>query len=143
MSYRNPTPTVDVIIETGLGIVLIRRKNPPLGWALPGGFVDEGETVETAAAREAKEETGLDVQLRALLHVYSDPSRDPRQHTLSVTFVASADRAPMAGDDAAEAAVFDLDDLPTEIAFDHREIIEDYRHFLATGARPLELDQRR
>lgn len=137
MTYRNPTPTVDVIIETGGGIVLVERRNPPHGWALPGGFVDEGETVEAAAVREAKEETGLDVTLRALLHVYSEPERDPRQRTLSVTFVGRADGVPVAGDDAARAQIFPLAALPEPLAFDHARILEDYRHFVTTGARPL------
>jgi 8-oxo-dGTP diphosphatase len=87
MTYRNPTPTVDIIIELGdhpgRPIILIERRNEPLGWAIPGGFVDYGESVETAAIREAKEEIGLDVELLEQFHVYSDPNRDPRQHTLS------------------------------------------------------------
>ncbi len=135
--YRNPTPTVDVIIETDAGIVLIERSNAPLGWALPGGFVDEGERVEDAARREAMEETQLDVTLRALLYVYSDPGRDPRQHTMSTVFVARAAGTPSAGDDARAVAVFPLADLP-ELAFDHRQILDDYARWLATGKRPLE-----
>jgi ADP-ribose pyrophosphatase YjhB (NUDIX family) len=123
---RNPIPTVDIIIEVEGGIVLIERKNPPHGWAIPGGFVDYGETVESAAVREAKEETGLDVQLTALLGVYSDPSRDPRHHTISTVFVASAAGQPVADDDAADAGVFTEDTLPEEIAFDHREILKEY-----------------
>ena len=123
---RNPFPTVDIIIEVEGGIVLIERKNPPHGWAIPGGFVDYGETVETAAVREAKEETGLDVRLTGLLGVYSDPSRDPRHHTISTVFVASATGRPVADDDAADAGVFTEDTLPDDIAFDHREILADY-----------------
>ena len=137
MDYRNPTPTVDVIIELPEGIVLIKRKHPPHGWALPGGFVDEGEKVEDAAVREAMEETGLHARLRALLHVYSDPSRDPRKHTLSVTFIASATGAPVASDDAADVGIFSLDELPP-LAFDHAQILSDYTAFLRTGRRPLE-----
>ena len=133
MAYRNPTPTVDIIIERGDQIVMIRRRNPPYGWALPGGFVDYGECVEHAAEREAKEETGLDVCLTALLGVYSDPSRDPRQHTQSTAFVAVADGEPCGDDDAAEARYFSLDSLPDEIAFDHRDIIEDFIQFRKTG----------
>ena len=118
---------MDTVIRLdGGGVVLIKRKNPPSGWALPGGFVDYGETVEHAAVREAKEETGLEVELVRLLGVYSDPTRDSRQHTISTVFVARASGTPMGGDDAAEAAVFNENDLPAEIAFDHRKILEDY-----------------
>ncbi len=124
--YRNPVPTVDIIIEYMGGIVLIRRKNPPEGWALPGGFVDYGETLEEAAVREAKEETGLDVRLIRQFHSYSDPSRDPRQHTISTVFVAAASGKAAAGDDAGEIGIFGRPDLPDELAFDHREILEDY-----------------
>ncbi len=139
MTYRNPVPTVDLIIELSGGIVLIKRANPPHGWALPGGFVDEGETVEQAARREALEETGLEVRLSALLHVYSDPARDPRKHTMSTVFVATAEGPPVAGDDAAEAEVFALQALPSPLAFDHAQIIEDYVRFKETGKRPLSL----
>jgi len=124
--HKNPFPTVDIIIEVEGGIVLIERKNPPHGWAIPGGFVDYGETVEAAAVREAKEETGLVVRLTGLLGVYSDPTRDPRSHTISTVFVASAAGRPVADDDAADAGVFTEDTLPGDIAFDHREILEDY-----------------
>jgi 8-oxo-dGTP diphosphatase len=126
-TYRNPVPTVDIIIELGEGrIVLIERANPPHGWALPGGFVDYGESLETAAVREAKEETGLDVTLLRQLHTYSDPSRDPRQHTVSTVFVARAEGMPEAGDDAARAIVVTRESLPSPIAFDHASILEDY-----------------
>jgi 8-oxo-dGTP diphosphatase len=108
------------------GIVLIRRKNPPHGWALPGGFVDYGETLEEAAAREAKEETGLEVRLVRQFHSYSDPHRDPRQHTISTVFVAEASGDASAGDDAAEVGVFSTQSLPEPLAFDHGRIIEDY-----------------
>ena len=124
--YRNPFPTVDIIIEVVDGIVLIKRRNPPPGWAIPGGFVDYGESVESAAIREAKEETGLDVRLIRLLGVYSDPGRDPRSHTISTVFVATASGRPVADDDAAEAGVFTEDTLPKDMAFDHRAILEDY-----------------
>jgi ADP-ribose pyrophosphatase YjhB (NUDIX family) len=124
--YRNPFPTVDVIIETEGGIVLIHRKNPPLGWALPGGFVDYGESLETAARREAKEETSLDVELRYQLGAYSDPSRDPRHHTISIVFVASATGSPHAHDDARDAGIFHRNSLPTPLAFDHARILQDY-----------------
>ncbi len=125
--YRNPFPTVDVIIEVGEKIVLIRRKNPPLGWALPGGFVDYGESVEEAAVREAREETGLEVELVCLLGVYSDPDRDPRFHTLTTVFVARAEGEPRGADDAAQAALFSPDEIPfSELVFDHSQIIADY-----------------
>ena len=133
---RNPFPTVDIIIELQGGIVLVRRKNPPLGWALPGGFVDYGESLESAARREAREETGLDVVLTKLLGVYSDPGRDPRFHTSSTVYVASASGTPLGGDDAAEARVFDPQDLPEPVAFDHAGIIEDYLEMLRTGKPP-------
>jgi len=124
--YLTPSPTVDVIIETCGGIVLIKRKNPPYGWAIPGGFVDYGESVEHAALREAKEETGLDVSLNKLLGVYSDPARDPRFHTISTVFTATAEGMPVGLDDAAEAGVFQLDSLPETLAFDHARILADY-----------------
>ncbi|MFT5587151.1 MAG: 8-oxo-dGTP diphosphatase [Cognaticolwellia sp.] len=135
MEYRNPTPTVDLIIAQGPGVVLIRRRNPPLGWALPGGFVDEGETVEAAATREALEETGLKVTLQELLYVYSDPKRDSRQHNLSVVFTATATGTPQGADDADEAKVFALNALP-DLLFDHARILADYQHYLDTGERP-------
>jgi len=132
-----PRPTVDVIIEIGGGIVLVRRKNPPPGWALPGGFVDGGESVATAARREAREETGLDVELVELLGVYSDPSRDPRGfYTISTVFIGRADGEPKGGDDAAEARIFPAEALPPDIAFDHPVILGDYRRFRAGRGRP-------
>ena len=125
--YRNPVPTVDIIIELEGGrIVLIKRKNHPHGWALPGGFVDYGETVEQAAAREAFEETSLVVTELRQFKVYSEPDRDPRQHTLSVVFTARGNGIPMAADDAAEVGVFTKGNLPTPIAFDHEKILADY-----------------
>lgn len=125
--YRNPAPTVDVIIELdGSGIVLIRRKTPPYGWALPGGFVDYGESLEEAAVREAKEETSLDVTLLDQFHTYSDPKRDPRRHTITTVYMARAKGTPKAADDAAAIGIFRKDDLPEEMAFDHREILRDY-----------------
>jgi 8-oxo-dGTP diphosphatase len=134
---RGPRPTVDVVIETGGGIVLVRRRNPPPGWALPGGFVDPGETVATAARREAKEETDLDVELLELLGVYSDPHRDPRGiYTVSTVFIGRASGQPRGGDDAAEARVFPADALPPDIAFDHPTIIDDYRRYRAGKGRP-------
>src|SRR5690554_3548431 len=135
-AYKNPTPTVDIIIEIDGRIVLISRKNEPLGWALPGGFVDEGETVEHAAWREAREETGLEVVLTEHFYTYSDPRRDPRQHTMSTVFIATANGAPEAYDDAADAQLFELDALPTDIAFDHARILAHYRAYLQNGERP-------
>ncbi|MEN8188402.1 MAG: NUDIX hydrolase [Thermodesulfobacteriota bacterium] len=123
--YQNPIPTVDIIIEVGEKIVLIKRKNPPPGWALPGGFVDYGESYEEAARREALEETGLAIRKLHQFHTYSNPGRDPRHHTASTVFIAEADSPPTAGDDAAEAALFSRDTLP-ELAFDHGKILEDY-----------------
>jgi 8-oxo-dGTP diphosphatase len=136
MQPRGPSPTVDVVIALpGDRVVLVRRRNPPPGWALPGGFVDEGETIEAAAVREAKEETGLDVALTDLLYVYSDPRRDPRRHTLSAVFLGHAGGEPVGADDAAEARAFEWTALPSPIAFDHAEILRDARAFLLTGAR--------
>lgn len=133
--FRNPIPTVDVIIETAGGIVLIRRSNPPPGWALPGGFVEYGESLESAALRESFEETGLRVNLVEQFHTYSKPNRDPRMHTISTVFIATAQGRPQGGDDAAEAAVFTREELPP-LAFDHREIIDDYYRYrvLSTSA---------
>jgi ADP-ribose pyrophosphatase YjhB (NUDIX family) len=134
--YRNPVPTVDIIIETPKGIVLIERRNAPHGWAIPGGFVDYGETLEAAARREAKEETSLDVELKSLLYVYSHPSRDPRQHTVSAVFIAKAEGTPRAADDAKSLRVFKPAKLPAELAFDHRKILDDYLKFRKTGRVP-------
>jgi ADP-ribose pyrophosphatase YjhB (NUDIX family) len=125
--YRNPYPTVDIIIEIeGKGIVLIQRSKEPHGWALPGGFVDYGESLEEAARREAREETSLDVELLGQLGAYSAPERDPRHHTISVVFVARARGEPKAGDDALEVGVFTKERLPSLLAFDHVEILTDY-----------------
>ena len=124
-----PLLAVDVIIrcEEEIGkIVLIERRNFPFGWALPGGFVDYGESVENAAIREAKEETGLDVEIVKLLGVYSDPDRDPRGHCVSIVFIANSSGKPVGGDDAKESKLFSIFSLPEEIAFDHKKIINDY-----------------
>jgi 8-oxo-dGTP diphosphatase len=134
--YRNPAPTVDVVILLPEDrIVLIERKNPPPGWALPGGFVDEWEPLEVAAVREAREETGLEVELVEQFHTYSDPRRDPRRHTLSTVFIGRADGEPQGGDDAAQARAFSWSSLPGPLAFDHGEILADVRRYLLTGAR--------
>ncbi len=127
MNYKNPVPAVDLIIEIeGRGLVLIERLNPPPGWALPGGFVEYGETLEQAAIREAKEETCLDVELRGQFHTYSDPSRDPRMHCISTVFVAKATGTPRAESDAKSCTVCAVDQLPQAMAFDHKQILEDY-----------------
>jgi 8-oxo-dGTP diphosphatase len=134
---KAPRPTVDVVIETERGIVLVRRKNPPHGWALPGGFVDGGERVSDAARREAREETGLEVELTELLGVYSDPGRDPRGiYTISTVFVGRARGEPVGADDAAEARAFAPGELPRELAFDHATIVDDYRRLRAGKGRP-------
>jgi ADP-ribose pyrophosphatase YjhB (NUDIX family) len=125
-AYRNPFPTVDIIIEMDEGIVLIKRKNPPFGWALPGGFVDYGESLEASAVREAKEETSLDVSLVSEFGAYSEPDRDPRMHTITVVFIAKAEGEPQAADDAAEIGIFYKDTLPEKLAFDHGSILQDY-----------------
>ncbi|MBI5189729.1 MAG: NUDIX hydrolase [Nitrospirae bacterium] len=125
-SPRNPFLTVDIIIELPEGIVLIERKNPPHGWALPGGFVDYGESLEDAAAREAKEETSLDVMLVRQFHTYSEPNRDPRFHTVSTVFIATASGLPEAGDDAAGIGVYRRGSLPSPLCFDHADILDDY-----------------
>jgi len=125
--YQNPIPTVDIIIEVeSKGVILIKRKNPPYGWAIPGGFVDYGESLEEAAVREAKEETHLDVELIRQFHTYSDPSRDQRHHTISTVYIAKGKGKPEARDDALELGIFTESDLPIEIAFDHRSILRDY-----------------
>jgi ADP-ribose pyrophosphatase YjhB (NUDIX family) len=123
---KSPKLTVDIIINIEGKIVLIKRKNPPYGWALPGGFVDYEETVENAAIREAKEETGLDLKNLKQFHVYSEPSRDPRGHNISVVFTAEGIGEPKAADDAKELELFDQNNLPKEIAFDHKKILFDY-----------------
>lgn len=125
-SYGHPLLTVDIIIEHEKGIVLIERKNQPQGWALPGGFVDYGETVEAAATREAKEETGLELNNLRQFRVYSNPDRDPRGHTVSVVFTAKGTGTPRADTDAKNLKVFGKTDLPANIVFDHRKILADY-----------------
>ena len=125
--YRNPLLAVDIIIEVaGKGIILIGRKNRPFGWAIPGGFVDYGETLEAAAIREAREETGMDLVDLKQFHAYSDPKRDPRGHTVSVVFTAVGRGVPQAADDAKNLQIFPLDKLPENLAFDHALILTDY-----------------
>jgi 8-oxo-dGTP diphosphatase len=133
---KNPVPTVDILIEIDGGIVLIERKNPPHGWAIPGGFVDYGESLETAAVREAKEEISLDVELVEQFHSYSDPKRDARGHTISTVFIATAKGIPNGADDAKNAAIFREGDLPSPIVFDHPQILKDYFRYKKTGQRP-------
>ncbi len=154
MTWRNPTPTVDVVVvrrQPEPEVLLIERLNPPHGWALPGGFVDEGERVEAAALRDVSEETGLSPALRALLYVYSDPARDPRKHTMSVVFVAEAgdSDAAVAADDAKAVRWIPLETLETALAhaspqldgrpfaFDHAAILRDWVGFELRGERPL------
>ncbi len=137
-----PTPalTTDIVIELtdrpGRPIVLIERRNPPYGLAFPGGFVDVGETVEQAAVREAREETGLAVKLGALLGVYSDPARDPRSHTCSVVYVAEASGTPVAQDDAKAVHVADPAAPPGRLVFDHEQMLSDYLSYRKSGAAP-------
>ncbi len=125
--YRNPFPTVDIIVEMAPGeIILIKRKNPPSGWAIPGGFVDYGESLEEAAIRELKEETNLSITSLRQMHTYSRPDRDPRFHTIATVFIASAKGEAIAQDDADGIGIFSQGNLPQEMAFDHREILSDY-----------------
>lgn len=125
---RGPSATVDLLITNcDEQILLIKRKNKPFGWALPGGFVDKGESCEAAAIREGLEETSLEVEIIRQFHVYSDPGRDPRLHTVSLIFVAKAIGGQLkAADDAVDAQWFSKNALPEEIAFDHRDIISDF-----------------
>ncbi len=132
-----PFLAADAIIELAANrIVLIERGHPPSGWAIPGGFVEYGESLEEAAVREAREETGLEIELVDLLYVYSDPARDPRQHTVTAVFTARAQGHPVGGDDAAAAAVFDEHTLPSPLAFDHARVLADYFEFRRSGRRP-------
>jgi 8-oxo-dGTP diphosphatase len=137
--YKNPVPTVDILIELDGRpgtLVFIERKNEPRGYALPGGFVDQGEWLADAAAREAKEETGLDVQITELFHAYSNPARDPRQHTVSTVFIARAAGSPVGGDDAAKTVVCAPGELPGPLVFDHATIVADYVAYKTRGVRP-------
>lgn len=140
MTHRNPAPTVDIIIELTdrphRPIILIERRNPPYGWAIPGGFIDYGEAAETAAVREALEETALQVELIEQFQVYSDPNRDPRQHTLSIVFIATAAGEPQAQDDAKNIGIFEPWQLPKVLCFDHDRILQDYWRYRNYGMRP-------
>ena len=136
MDLKTPLLTVDIIIQYKGGIVLVERKNPPSGWALPGGFVEIGESVEDAARREAKEETSLDVELTEQFHVYSKPGRDPRFQTVSVVFVGNGQGTLQGMDDAKRAEVFSENELPEHIAFDHPQIVTDYFTYVRTNKRP-------
>ncbi len=134
--FSNPTPTVDCIVELpGDRIVLVKRKNPPLGWALPGGFVDTGEALHAACVREVREETGLHVALSEQFFTYSDPARDPRKHTLSTVYIGQAEGEPLGADDAAEARAFHLEAIPAPLCFDHGVIVADYLKYKRTGQR--------
>lgn len=126
LKYRNPLVTVDIIIEINGGIVLVERLNTPYGWALPGGFVDYGESLESSAIREAKEETSLDIKIEEQFHTYSDPDRDPRHHTVTTVFIAKGVGSPKAADDAKNVSIFNETNLPYPIVFDHGKIISDY-----------------
>lgn len=140
MTFRNPIPTVDIIIELidrpHRPIILIERQNEPYGWAIPGGFVDYGEPVETAAKREAEEEVSLKVELLEQFHVYSDPNRDPRKHTMSVVVIATATGEPVAADDAKNLGIFLSWEVPTNLCFDHNQILKDYWRYRYYGIRP-------
>ena len=137
--HKNPAPTTDAIIAGDDGrVVLILRKNEPHGWALPGGFVDAGEELGAACRREAREETGLDVELVTQLFTYSDPKRDPRKHTLSTVYAcrAKAGAEPKAADDAKDARWFGENEIPWgELCFDHRDILRDYFRWVRSGER--------
>ena len=140
-NYRNPAPTVDIIVELcdrpNRPIILIERKYEPLGWAIPGGFVDYGESVEAAAIREAQEEISLQVRLIEQFYVYSAPERDARKHTISIVFIAQAQGKPIAADDASNLGIFQLWDIPNNLCFDHERILSDYKLYRQYNRRPV------
>lgn len=137
MEFKSPMPCVDIIIEINNSIVIIERKNEPLGLALPGGFVDPWESIEHAAIREAKEETSLDVELYDFLYTYSDPKRDKRLHTISSVFIAKAKGEPKGSDDAKKAFLVPFRDLlNNEYTFDHKRILKDYIQYKIEGKKP-------
>jgi ADP-ribose pyrophosphatase YjhB (NUDIX family) len=124
---KGPFTTVDAIIEIDDGIIVIKRSNPPFGWALPGGFVDYGESLEEAVKREAREETGLEIYDLKQFHTYSEPERDPRFHTVATVFLAKAKGTPKSGDDAVSIKVIKLSEIPNlDFTFDHKKILQDY-----------------
>ena len=139
-NYRNPTPTTDIIIELidrpFRPIILVERENPPFGWAIPGGFMDYGESVENCAMREAKEEVSLEVDLVEQFYVYSDPQRDKRKHTISIVYIATAKGEPKAADDAKNVGIFHLWEIPDNLCFDHNIILRDYFRYRHYGIRP-------
>ncbi len=134
---KTPLLAVDIILELQGKVLLIERRHEPLGWALPGGFVDIGESPANAAVREAKEETSLDIEVTAQLHAYGAPTRDPRGHCVSIVYCArvTSDKPPQAADDARALALFGWDELPA-LAFDHATILADYQRWKATGEHP-------
>lgn len=135
--WDQPRLTVDAVVTDGSGrVLLIERGHPPPGWALPGGFVDPGETLEEAVVRELREETSMDARSVRQFHTYSDPSRDPRHHTVSTVFLVEAEGIPRAGDDAARAEFFDPENLPEPMAFDHARILGDVERYRAEGRYP-------
>ena len=124
---------ITLVDQPGRPFVLIERKYPPLGWAIPGGFVDVGETLEQAAVREAKEETCLDITLTVLLGMYSNPKRDVRNHTVTAVYLAEARGMPRAADDAKNFGLFTFDTLPSSLAFDHALVLADFKNYLLNG----------